>query len=540
MEKGTKYLLYFFILGCLVFPFIQKKKNLLTIAPLKASTETVEEPVFSFASLKSGAFQEQYTNYIDHNFGTRAFLIRLLNEIKFALFHQSDAPGVVVGKYNYLYLSSYTNNYLGLNFIGQNKIEENARKLKQIQDSLKKQNVDLIIVFAPGKASFYSEFLPDNLKSKKRDINNLSAYSIAFKNHQVNFIDLNSWFIALKKKARYALYPELGVHYTPHGTFLTSDTLVRYIEKLRKIDLPDVTKYTVYLSDSLREQEHDVEELMNLQYPLFHQPAPYFKLTVEKREKQVKPDLLGIGDSYWWQLTGLNLVSPFFKKDVYWYYNKSIYVDNTKQETPVNGLHYGDEILSRDVVVIMASEATYDLFPFEFIDKAYPIFCMSHSEKVNWLNEKVKLDAAWQESIKQKAKSNHISESEQQQNDIEYVINNDFTAYKAPQSYIDSVIHSYRNVILNNPNWLAGVKKKAAEKYIPIEWQLDLDAAYGYGMDYETEEAVQKLNQLKKDIRQSAEKLKRIEQNAKDNLLIFNEAMAWEIKRIFDEQRYKQ
>lgn len=540
MEKAIKYLLYFSILGCLVFPYLQKKKNFFSIAPLKGTIENFEKPKLTLAALKSGEYQEQFNKYIDHNFGARPYLIRLLNDLKFRLFHQSDAPGVVVGKYNYLYLTSYTNNYMGLNFIGQSKVDENVRKLKQIQDTLKNQGVDLIVIFAPGKASFYSEFLPEYMNKQKKAETNHSAYSAAFIKSGVNYLDLNSWFLSLKRKTRYALYPELGVHYTPHGTYLTTDTLVRYIEHLRKIDLPDVTSYRVYLSDSLREQEHDVEELMNLPQPLFHQPVPYFKLSTHKYEKQVKPDVLGIGDSYWWQLTGLELPEKFFKRDVYWYYNKSIYVANKKREEGFGGLNYGDELLERDVIVIMASEATYDLFPFEFIDKAYPILCLTKQEKVEWLKGNVSKDSNWQADIKQKAAKNNITENEQMLRDIEYVIDNDMTAYKAPKHYIDSVVHSYRGKITGNPEWFAAVKKKAAERYISLQEQIDLDAAFGYDMDYGTEEAIQSMKQIKKEIRQSKERLTAIEATAAQHHISFNEAMAWEIKRVLDEKRWKK
>ena len=127
MEKIVKYLLYFSVLFCLLFHHIQKNKELFFIAPLKGTSETFEKPKPTLATIKSGEYQERYNKYIDHNFGGRAFLIRLLNELKFFLFHQSDAPGVVVGKYNYLYLTSYTYNYRGTNFIGQSKSDHIIR-----------------------------------------------------------------------------------------------------------------------------------------------------------------------------------------------------------------------------------------------------------------------------------------------------------------------------------------------------------------------------------------------------------------------------
>ncbi len=539
MKKAILYGLYFLILGMLFLPHLLKRKNILKSEELKGKFEVFNKPQRSLSTIKSGEYQEKFNAYIDHNFGGRTFLIRTLNQLKFFLFHQSDAPGVVVGKYNYLYLSSYTNNYMGLNFVGFEKIDETVKKLKQIQDSLKKLDVDLIIAFAPGKASFYNEFLPDYMNRQKKNFNNHSVYSAAFAKYGVNYIDLNSWFMAQKRSSRYALYPELGVHYTPHGTFLSTDTIVRYIEKKRNIDLPDVSKYTVYLSDSLREQEHDVEELMNLQQALFHQPVPYFKLEIKKNDNHVKPDLLAIGDSYWWQITGLDLPKQFFKRDIYWYYNNSVYINNVKQEKAVGALHYGDEILGRDVVVIMASEATYDLFPYGFIEKAFPVFCMNREQKSEMLKKQAKNDSNWLADVKQKAVKNNVSEETQLMKDIEYVINTDLTAYKAPKQFIDSVVHSYRNVIVNNSEWYAAVKKKAAEKYISVKEQIDLDAAYAYGMDYGTEEAIEKMNQIKTEIRKNNQQLVEISNRAAQTKSSFNEAMAWEIKRLYDLQKGK-
>lgn len=539
MKKAILYGLYFSILGMLFLPHLLKRKNILKSEELKGKFEVFNKPLRSLSIIKSGEYQEKFNAYVDHNFGGRTFLIRCLNQLKFFLFHQSDAPGVVVGKYNYLYLSSYTNNYMGLNFVGFEKIDETVKKLKQIQDSLKKFDVDLLIVFAPGKASFYSEFLPDYMNRQKKQFNNHGVYSAAFAKYGVNYLDLNSWFVTQKRRTRYALYPELGVHYTPHGTFLSTDTIVRYIEKMRNIDLPDVSKYTVYLSDSLREQEHDVEELMNLREAMFHQPVPYFKLETQKNETHVKPDLLAIGDSYWWQITGLDLPKPFFKRDVYWYYNNSVYINNVKQEKTVGGLHYGDEILGRDVVVIMASEATYDLFPYGFIEKAFPVLCMNSEQKTEMLKKQAKNDSNWMADVKQKAAKNNISEEAQLMKDIEYVINTDLTAYKAPKQFIDSVVHSYRNKIINNTDWYASVKKKAAEKYIPLEKQINLDAKFGYGMDYGTEEAIEKMNQIKIEIRKNNQLLLEIKNRASITNCSFNEAMAWEIKRLYDLQKGK-
>lgn len=82
-------------------------------------------------------------------------------------------------------------------------------------------------------------------------------------------------------------------------------------------------------------------------------------------------------------------------------------------------------------------------------------------------------------------------------------------------------------------------EKKAAEKYISVAEQIDLDAVYGYGMDYGTEEAIEKMNQIKTEIRKNNQQLLEISNRASQTNSSFNEAMAWEIKRLYDLQKGK-
>ena len=74
-------------------------------------------------------------------------------------FHCSIMPGqmvFIVGKDNYLYEESYIKAYLGDDFIGEKKIFNTAQKLKAVQDTLKSNHIDLIVVLAPGKGTFFS------------------------------------------------------------------------------------------------------------------------------------------------------------------------------------------------------------------------------------------------------------------------------------------------------------------------------------------------------------------------------------------------
>src|ERR1700741_3952677 len=255
-----------------------------------------------------GSFQEGMNTYLNDHTGFRPWLVRLINEIRYKFFYLTKAPGVVIGKNGQLFIESYINNFIGINFIGKNKADENIYKIKTLQDSLKKYNTDLIIVFAPGKATYYAENIPDRYLSKKRDTTNYSYYSNGFNKLGVNFIDFNKYYKKYKSDI-YPIYPEYGTHWTTYGSAMALDSIMKYIEKKRGIDLPEFYYNTVTMSSDLKEREYDIGVLLNLFGPLPHEPMPYINYGYGQGPDKTKPDVLAVGDSYWWCMVGDNIPS---------------------------------------------------------------------------------------------------------------------------------------------------------------------------------------------------------------------------------------
>src|SRR5690606_30484493 len=142
----------------LLMPMVEQKFTFFELSPLNGSFVIHEKPKFSPESWFSGNYQSNLEAYVNQAIGFKNLFVRVYNQIYFSLFNNARANGVIVGEENYLFEESYIKAYVGSDFIGEQKIEEKIRKLKSINDTLNKKKIKLIVVFAPGKGSFYPEY----------------------------------------------------------------------------------------------------------------------------------------------------------------------------------------------------------------------------------------------------------------------------------------------------------------------------------------------------------------------------------------------
>lgn len=471
MQVLLKYFLGFVIAIALLLPILQSNYEIFEIEPLEGIT-IAEKPKFNKESYWNLSWQEKYTSYLNDNFGLRAWLIRFYNQGQFELFNATKAPGVVIGKQGELFIESYIDDHIGRNFIGQSKINAQVQKIKTLQDSLKARGKDLIVVFAPGKASFYPELIPDRFMSKKKDITNYKSYATTFVQNGVNFIDLNKWFFENKNKFKHKVYPKYGTHWNHYGMCLGLDTILKYIEKKRNINIPDLDYSIVNYNTALKGNDFDIGVLTNLLMPIEKDANPYPVYKYKTIAGNVKPDVLVVGDSYWWCPVGDNLPGHFFKEDEYWFYNKTQLINNEKrQET--KDINLSAALAKRDVVLLIATEATFYMFPYGFTDNAYKLYCQDNSKRLNEIINDIKKNSTWLASIAKKAEENNASLDTQLKLDAEYILSSEIIS---PKETVEQIADRIRN----DENWMKEIKKKAENNNISVDQQVKEDAQWTF------------------------------------------------------------
>jgi hypothetical protein len=381
LSVKIKGVLFIFILILLIVPIIQNKFNIIKIEPLKGAITEPEKKYFSIKDWLSGDYQEQEEKYLNETFGLRSFFIRINNQIAFSFFGKAKANGVIIGKNNYLYEENYIKAYYGTDFIGIDSINNRIQRLKFIQDTLKKLNKTIIVVFAAGKGSFYPEYFPDEYITKLRGKTNYEYHVKFAKEAGLNFIDFNKFFIENKNKSKYSLYPQFGVHWSYYGMAIAADSIIRYIEKTRKIDMPNLFWDELTLdTDNSHTGDNDIIDGMNLLFKLKSFPMAYPHIKFQSDSGKTKPSVLVVSDSFYWAIFNFGFPSAF-STNHFWFYNRQIFPDSYQKPFETSQVNLRDEINKHDVIIIMANEATLPKLGWGFIENTYSLYIKNYKNK---------------------------------------------------------------------------------------------------------------------------------------------------------------
>lgn len=364
-------ILWLAIMVLLPLPMIQKELGVIKENALKGYAIPAEKANFSWVSWFAGDYQQQQEKYLNESFGFRSSFVRINNQLTYSLFNKAQAAGVIIGKDYYLYEENYIKAYYGTDFIGTDSIKRRIDKLRYIQDTLGKLDKQLILVFAAGKGSYYPEFFPEAYKTVKGTTNYEVHLALAEK-AKLNYIDFNRYFIENKYKSPYPLYPQYGIHWSFYGQCLAADSLIRYIEALRNIDMPGIYWNRIRV-EKPRQMDYDIAEGMNLIFKPKTFKMAYPELQFESPSEKTKPAALFIADSFYWGLFNFGF-SDVFSESHFWFYNRQIYPDSYKTPLETSQVDLQKEISRHDVIVLLATEATLPGFGWGFIEQVHDLF----------------------------------------------------------------------------------------------------------------------------------------------------------------------
>ncbi len=476
-----KVIILFLLLALLVISIIQFRLKLFREAPLTGYYSQSELPklkYFTWTRWFSGEFQDQLSLRVNDNIGFRKSLIRISNQYDYSLFGIIHAKGFIQGKERYLFEEDYIHEYNGTYFIGQRTIDKKLSRLRNVMDSLRSYHIPLLLVYEPGKASFYPEYIPHRFHPDKREETNYDYFVKLSRDLGLTFTDLNSYFLQMKDTARFPLFPRYGMHWSLYGVPYAVDTISRLIESETGRTLPDFHIRRLNVSDTPLGTDNDIGELLNLACPL--QPTPGAYPVVEFSHKPGKSlSALVIADSYY-----VNIVEDYgsriFKTQDYWYYNKKVYpYQNNDPPVYVDKSNLRDKLLKYDVVLLMVSEINLHCGFWNFADEAFLAFHPEIADPMIYnIENEIRNDREWFRFMVKKSRLQDRPLEEMVQGDAEYTF---FTNYSNLQgkSTIDT-IHYIALTIKNNPGWMAVVEKKAHDLNIPVDTMVMLDARYSY------------------------------------------------------------
>lgn len=426
-NKIVKYILFVLLVALMFLPLLQQVFPNHKAKQLSGYSEKTPKPILNKDNWFEGEYQNKIEKYINENIGYRDIFIRNYNQINYSLFKTSKGCGVYIGKNNYLYEYGYVMNYSGLNYEGEDTIKSRVSHLSIVRDSLKSKGIDLVVIIAPGKANYYSEYLPSQFKNSKRRITNYNIYDRELKKKNINYLDFDSWMLSLKGKTKYRLYSNTGVHWGEYACYLAADSITKYFENLYSINLPHIKINSVNVSKTMYGTDDDLEKLMNIYTNIDDEPMPHINFKVVDSVNKDKLKVLVIGDSYYNGLSALGLDRYVFNDSEFWYYYKTVHKNTNFKGYVSDYDNIKKKIEKYKVVMILMTEGTLDITPKQVFENLYCQYSKAHpnieyENKINKYIRLIKANKDWFDSVKKKAKDNNVSIEKAVYNDAVYMV----------------------------------------------------------------------------------------------------------------------
>ena len=475
--NGLKYLLITLSFVLLLMPLAQKRLGVGEGPKLSGIYKSESPPDLKYFTWKrwfSGVFQDKISAQVNDHLGFRSTLIRINNQCDFSLFRIIHAEGFIAGKQGILYEEDYIHEYTGRYFIGKTTIDLKIRRLKAVQEELKKRGTCLLFVIEPGKASYFPEHIPDRYRPGRRTLTNMEYMKQRLDALQAGYIDLNSWFLSMKDTSRYKLFPEYGMHWSIYSVALVVDSLSGYLREKCGARIPGFTVERVDVSDSLQGSDRDIADMLNLVFPLRQVTAAYPVI----RYDTAKPSLrvIGVADSYFNNI--YYVYAPhLFANTEYWYYNSTLYYGNSYGDEKVDHSNLAAKFKETDVILLMVSEINAHCGFWNFVDQAYEALFPPHRDSWCYRYEnQIRNERWWFRGMVKESAAEGITLERAVRQNAAYVmcVNYDRLENKTHADSVSRIIWDIRTT----PEWLHKVWTVSKERNLPLETCLASEAEY--------------------------------------------------------------
>lgn len=466
----------------MILPAFQKELSLVIEPDLNGDFKEYNRPEFNWQSFYDGSFQTSFENYLEQHIGFHNSLVRFKNQLDFTLFEKPNAEGIVIGKNDFVFEYDYIREITGRAYVGYNFIDEKLRRLEYVQRYLKSNyNIDFVIVFVPGKASFYKEFIPRKYLRKIQDSTNYSTYLNEIKTRGIKYLNLNEYFHEIKESSDYPLFPKYGTHWSIYGMSRASHVWIDSIEKMKSRKLNDFNTDQLYYSSVPLRTDYDGGKAMNLIRNYYDEKYAYPDYFYGQDSTRFKPKVLTIGDSFYWNIFNAEVPKNLFANEAFWYYNNKVYPDYYNSPKYTSELNLKEEIERMDFIFIMVTERFLNVFDWKLIDQLYYLYTPDYIENpvYDYMNNIV-LDAKWFNVVLDGAKAKGISNQQSLCLNAEYM----YRLNSTEDYMLRYGMNSYKDQIKTQRATMLHLEDKSDREDRSIEELINEEAVYRFSNQY--------------------------------------------------------
>lgn len=353
-QVSHKQLLLYIILGAFWLPLAVRFVPIVD-KELKGVTGELQQPAFTWKTWANGEYQKYTESYYLQQLGFRRAATRLANEIDYRLGVQRKY--CIVGKQHELMGKEYIDSYYGRDYMGDDSINKVVQRITAYQKLLNDSGVAFFVVLAPSKVRLYPDRIPDELRDTIPARTNYSELLRCMHASGVPVLDFQPWFNATDSKSPYALFSNLGVHWSGYAATLCADSLMGYIGRITGKPTNRLKITGVATVNEASGTDRDMLDMLNMysKIPLT-KPLGQLKGEITVDTSKFIPSVLVVGDSYYWNIIYAGLPKYYFDKgSAYYYYNSKAYFNNDVT-LPTKEVDVQKVSFTKDVVIWLYAE----------------------------------------------------------------------------------------------------------------------------------------------------------------------------------------
>ena len=287
-------------------------------------------PSLSAESLAPGRFGEEFERHFAQRFGVRGYGIRLANQIGWELFGELPPSGgatVEIGRGRWLYEREYVRHHMHRYEMRRSEAMEFAGRMAALGKRLAKRGIPLVVCLSPSKAAVYPEYLPDGTgpSIEERGLTPARDQLVMRLRHAgVAVVDGRALFLEWKKDGT-LLFARNGTHWNAYGAQRVFDSVIAAARRQNPA-LPQLPAVTGHADEPPLMKDRDLSALYNMmRYPYSEKTVPYPVLSECAAEGTRRLRVLGVGDSFSFQLADAMGRSGAVESFRLLYYNKADY-----------------------------------------------------------------------------------------------------------------------------------------------------------------------------------------------------------------------
>ncbi len=257
---------------------------------------------WSWQAFTNGDNQRAIAYEVTEAIPLRRPLVRVNNQIRYKLFGQFGAPGVLRGEDGHLIEKGYLDEYCARDLA---KMEVPARlwasQLKELQDFMQARGHAFIYLITPSKVAHFPEAFVNRYAcaSAQRDREGkVPAFVAMLKTAGVNVIDAATLTHSMKSKYEFGMFPQGGVHWNQLAVAYAANVVIEEINRQRKTSPIAPLKWTFTVSTNATGEDRDLLDLLNILLPRPEYKVPIVRYEPRQCGPEAKLDIAVVGGSF--------------------------------------------------------------------------------------------------------------------------------------------------------------------------------------------------------------------------------------------------